>query len=202
MATRRVTSSAMSVQRRRKGAWRVEFRGAVAIVEAARVSHEVPLRCVPTATPPLSWRSYAWIPLFGASLTYLSLNGMKWSELRDSDGSPSTTAKARCFLFTSLLVLLACIIGAAVLMVQVRASARCATPADRATYVAANTIPRGAAHPPPPPRPPARPVSVCARTRVLSMGRHQHPRRDDVNCFRRLRAAVWDAAATRVNVAA
>lgn len=117
----------MSAQRRRKGAWRVvlgELRAEkeeMSAVQAARVSHEVPLRCVPTVALPSSLRSYAWIPLFGASLTYLSLNGMKWSELRDSDGSPSTTAKARCFLFTSLLVLLACIIGAAVLMVQVRA---------------------------------------------------------------------------------
>lgn len=62
---------------------------------------------------------YAWLPLFGASLVYLMINGMRWSELRDDMvADPRTAAKARIFLIFALFVAMACVAGAVFIMVD------------------------------------------------------------------------------------
>lgn len=65
-----------------------------------------------------STQGYAWIPLFGATLVFLMINGMKWSELRADDlmGDNRTAAKARVFLLFALLIACACMAGAAIIM--------------------------------------------------------------------------------------
>jgi len=62
---------------------------------------------------------FAWLPPAGASLFFLMLNGMKWSELSDEgvvDGS--TAVKARVFVIFALFVAFACTGGAAFIMID------------------------------------------------------------------------------------
>jgi hypothetical protein len=57
---------------------------------------------------------YAWLCPFGASLFYLMLNAMSWSELDERKvENPSTTTKAKAFLLCSLFISMAVIVGAA-----------------------------------------------------------------------------------------
>lgn len=65
--------------------------------------------------------AYAWLPPFFATVVYVMINTMHWSELSTATGygaDPSTATKARLFLFTALLILFASIVGAAFMMVQ------------------------------------------------------------------------------------
>lgn len=63
-------------------------------------------------------QGYAWLPLAGATLVFMGVNGMKWSELRDDtvSGDARAAAKARVFLLVLLFVACACIAGAGFLM--------------------------------------------------------------------------------------
>lgn len=62
---------------------------------------------------------YAWLPPAGASLFFLMLNGMKWSELSDeSVADASTAVKARVFVIFALFVAFACTGGAAFILVD------------------------------------------------------------------------------------
>lgn len=62
---------------------------------------------------------FAWLPLFGATLVFLMLNGMKWSELDENNVTdPRTSAKARIFLVVTMFLSFACIGGSAFLMVD------------------------------------------------------------------------------------
>lgn len=60
--------------------------------------------------------SVAWLPPFAASVLFLMVNGMLWSEL--SSDTPATAAKARLFLLLALLVDFAGITGAGFVLVQ------------------------------------------------------------------------------------
>jgi len=54
-----------------------------------------------------------------ATLTFVMMNGMRWSELReDITGDPKAAAKAKLFLILSLLIGCGSVIGAAILMVR------------------------------------------------------------------------------------
>lgn len=62
-------------------------------------------------------QGYAWLPLFGATMVFLMLNGMKWSELDENNVTdPRTSAKARIFLVFTMFLSFVCIGGSAFLM--------------------------------------------------------------------------------------
>lgn len=61
---------------------------------------------------------YSWLPLFGATLAYIMVNGMKWTELKDDYVDSRVAAKARIFLLSALLIMIGSMAGAAVLMVD------------------------------------------------------------------------------------
>lgn len=62
-------------------------------------------------------QGYSWLPLAGASLAFIMLNGMKWSELNEeSVADPRTAAKARIFLLLTLFIAMGSIAGGGVLM--------------------------------------------------------------------------------------
>lgn len=62
-------------------------------------------------------QGYAWIPLLGATIVFLMINGMKWSELReDGMNDPRTAAKARIFLIAALFIACGSIAGSGFLM--------------------------------------------------------------------------------------
>ncbi len=73
----------------------------------------------------LSTSGYAWVPLFGATLFFCMINGMKWSELSDEAVmDPRTSAAARIFLIVSLFIAFACVAGAVFIVIDfVRAGA-------------------------------------------------------------------------------
>lgn len=78
-------------------------------------------------------RGYAWLPLLGATLSFIMVNGMRWSELRDDVADASTTAKARIFLIFALLIDIAVLAGSGFIVsdrfLQVReAHMRCLAP--------------------------------------------------------------------------
>lgn len=59
---------------------------------------------------------YAWLPLAGATVSFLMINGMKWSELRDDDDQPRVAAMARIFLIFALLIGIVSFAGSAIIM--------------------------------------------------------------------------------------
>lgn len=62
---------------------------------------------------------YAWLPPFAATLSFVMLNGFRWSELRDDmTGDSSTAAKARVFLLFTLLIAVLAIGGGAFVMTE------------------------------------------------------------------------------------
>ena len=64
-------------------------------------------------------QGYGWLPPFGATITFVMMNGMRWSELReDITGDTSAAAKAKLFLILSLFIACGSVVGAAVLMVS------------------------------------------------------------------------------------
>jgi uncharacterized membrane protein len=63
-------------------------------------------------------QGYAWLPLFGATIAFVMINAMMWSELRDNERAPTVAAKARIFLLVALFVMMASIAGAAFIMVD------------------------------------------------------------------------------------
>jgi Uncharacterised protein family (UPF0220) len=62
--------------------------------------------------------AYAWVPLFGATIAYVMLNGMKWSDLKGDFGDESTAVKTKIFLLFTILIAFGCIAGSAALMQQ------------------------------------------------------------------------------------
>lgn len=94
---------------------------------------------------------YAWLCPFGASLFYLMLNAMSWSELDERKvENPSTTTKAKAFLLCSLFISMAVIVGAAfskfvvcllvLLWFVSRSLLRCVTHADAMSNTSANNF--------------------------------------------------------------
>jgi len=64
-------------------------------------------------------QGYGWLPPFGATITFVMMNGMRWSELReDVTGDTTAAAKAKLFLILSLFIACGSVVGAAVLMVS------------------------------------------------------------------------------------
>lgn len=64
-------------------------------------------------------KGYAWLPPFFASVAYLCLVGMKWTELReDIHGDSGTATKARVFLLAVMLIAILSIGGAAFIMAE------------------------------------------------------------------------------------
>ena len=62
-------------------------------------------------------QGYAWLPLFGATIVFVMINGMKWSELdEDSVADPRVSAKARIFLIVALFIACGSVAGSGVLM--------------------------------------------------------------------------------------
>ena len=71
-----------------------------------------------TSHPHVRARLPPRLPLFGVTITFIMLNGMKWSELRDENagGEASVAAKARIFLMAAMSIGIACIAGSAFIM--------------------------------------------------------------------------------------
>jgi hypothetical protein len=115
-------------------------------------------------------QGYAWLPLFGATLFFVGLNGMKWSELRDDGISdPKAAAKAKIFLLFLLLIAVGCIAGSAALMAdkcvwwrgrRVRAPVEGTPGASSRSSVSLFVAHIAPPSPPPPPSPPRPQVPV------------------------------------------
>ena len=72
---------------------------------------------------------YAWLPLFGATVFYLMINGMRWSELRDDGmGDEGASTKAKLFLLFSFLIALGSITGAVFILMRVFPGPDCREP--------------------------------------------------------------------------
>lgn len=64
-----------------------------------------------------STSGYAWLPLVGATIVFVMLNAMRWSELNDDvTGDTSAAIKARIFLIFTLLIAIACMAGSGFIM--------------------------------------------------------------------------------------
>jgi hypothetical protein len=61
-------------------------------------------------------QGYAWLPLFGASIGFVTINLMQWSELQDNKDNPMVAAKARIFLIFMLFIIMGSLGGAAFIM--------------------------------------------------------------------------------------
>lgn len=62
-------------------------------------------------------QGYAWLPLLGATLVFVMINGMKWSELRDDGLVDSKAAvKARIFLLFALFIACGSLAGSGFIM--------------------------------------------------------------------------------------
>lgn len=74
--------------------------------------------CTGDCGPTDETKGYAWLPLFGATISFFMINGMRWSELRADDltGDNRTAAKAKLFLLFALFIGMICVAGAGFLM--------------------------------------------------------------------------------------
>lgn len=66
-----------------------------------------------------STAGYAWLPLVGATLVFVMLNGMQWRDLNDDITDDTKAAiKARIFLIFTLLLAVACMAGSGFIMAE------------------------------------------------------------------------------------
>jgi hypothetical protein len=61
-------------------------------------------------------QGYAWLPLFSASIGFILINLMQWSELQDNRENPMIAAKARIFLVFMLFIIMGSLGGAVFIM--------------------------------------------------------------------------------------